>query len=73
MLKLDQSTIDMVLKSRFSWKANHENQGLTKRLIMRKLISKTARGLYVTNPAFLKMFEGYVKPKEEKRFMPRLL
>jgi hypothetical protein len=73
MLKLDSSTIDMILKSGFSWQGKQENRILTNKLIRRRLIIKTGRGQYVTNPAFLRMFEGYVKPKEETRFIPRYL
>ncbi|MCZ7401658.1 MAG: hypothetical protein O8C61_05500 [Candidatus Methanoperedens sp.] len=73
MLKLDPSCIDMILKSGFSWQGKLENRILTNKLLRRKLIIKTARGQYVTNPAFLKMFEGYIKPKEENKYVPRFL
>jgi hypothetical protein len=71
--KLDESIISMLLKTGMSWSGNAKNRNLTRTLLRRGLLIRRGIGQYVTNPAFLKLFEGYIKPKEQKEYLPKFL
>jgi hypothetical protein len=52
---------------------NKANRVLIQKLKMRGILLKSERGMWIVNPAFLKMFEKYVRPKQKKYFLPPLL
>lgn len=74
MLKLDKSTIGMLFTEGQYWRSTKANLNLTKRLKRRGLVLKDSRGLWIVNPAVIKLFERYVMPKGDPGwFIPKLL
>ncbi|VVB54282.1 Uncharacterised protein [uncultured archaeon] len=74
LLKLDKATIGMIFREGTYWPATRANHNLTKRLSRRGLIIKNQRGLWIVNPAFLKIFEKYIQPKgDDMVYIPKLL
>ncbi|KAB2947845.1 MAG: hypothetical protein MPEBLZ_04375 [Candidatus Methanoperedens nitroreducens] len=57
LLKIDKSMIDFLLSEGQYWRASKKNRVLTQRLKRRGLILKDHRGVWIVNPAFLKLFE----------------
>ncbi len=73
LFKLDMELMKLILREGTYWPSCKENHVLTQKLKRRGILKKSQRGSWIVNPAFLKMFEKYVRPKEEKFFLPSLL
>jgi hypothetical protein len=71
--KLDIELIKLILTEGTYWPSNKANRVLTQMLKRRGILLKSERGMWIVNPAFLKMFEKYVRPKQQKFFLPALL
>jgi len=71
--RLDIELIKLILTEGTYWPANKANRVLTQKLKRRGILLKSQRGMWIVNPAFLKMFEKYVRPKQKKFFLPPLL